>query len=77
MLELEEVQIDGVVVEETDDSLGTSDELKGLLESVGEDPTDPNAVAFLLPLRGHVGSLGMRYGVVLGYNSLYVANRRT
>ncbi|MPC26646.1 hypothetical protein E2C01_019792 [Portunus trituberculatus] len=50
---------------QNDDSLGTSDELQGLLESVGEDPTDPDAVAFLLPLRGHVGGLGMRDAQVL------------
>ncbi|XP_063873079.1 uncharacterized protein LOC135107311 isoform X1 [Scylla paramamosain] len=62
ILEIDEVQIDEEVVEENGDSLGTSDELRGLLESVGEEPTDPDAVAFLLPLRGHVGDLGMRLG---------------
>ncbi|XP_047483511.1 uncharacterized protein LOC125035278 [Penaeus chinensis] len=38
------------------------DELTGLLETVGEDPADPDAVAFLLPLRGRVGGLGIKYG---------------
>ncbi|XP_045135070.1 uncharacterized protein LOC123518356 [Portunus trituberculatus] len=58
----DEVQVDTEAEAQNDDSLGTSDELQGLLESVGEDPTDPDAVAFLLPLRGHVGGLGMRLG---------------
>ncbi|KAG0711585.1 hypothetical protein GWK47_020322 [Chionoecetes opilio] len=47
---------------ENDDLLEDSDEVKGLLESIGEDPSDPNAIAFLLPLRGHVGDLGLRFG---------------
>ncbi|XP_071539881.1 uncharacterized protein [Panulirus ornatus] len=46
----------------TEDLLEYSDELEALLDNVGEDPADPNAVAFLLPLRGHGGSLGISYG---------------
>jgi len=38
------------------------DELLGLKDSVGADPSDPDAVAFLVPLRGTHGSLGLRYG---------------
>ncbi|KAG0697538.1 hypothetical protein GWK47_026297 [Chionoecetes opilio] len=48
--------------DENDDLLEDSDEVKGLLKNIGEDPTDPNAIAFLLPLRGHVGDLGLRFG---------------
>ncbi|XP_027238176.2 uncharacterized protein [Penaeus vannamei] len=47
-------------VQDTSDD--EEDELTGLLETVGEDPADPDAVAFLLPLRGRVGGLGIKYG---------------
>lgn len=45
-------------VQDTSDD--EEDELTGLLETVGEDPADPDAVAFLLPLRGRVGGLGIK-----------------
>lgn len=43
-----------------EDTFKDFDELEGLLEHVGNDPADPDAVGFLLPLRGHVGHLGLR-----------------
>lgn len=47
-------------MEDDTDFVDYADEEKGFLESVGENPPDPNSVAFLLPLRGLVGDLGMR-----------------
>nr|XP_045607337.1 uncharacterized protein LOC123763985 [Procambarus clarkii] len=57
-----EVATAGGVEEAVADPLEYSDELEGLMDTVGSDPADPDAVAFLLPLRGHTGNLGISYG---------------
>ncbi|XP_053630463.2 uncharacterized protein [Cherax quadricarinatus] len=59
-----QVEVVGAAVTEEDlsDPLEYSDELEGLMDTVGSDPADPDAVAFLLPLRGHTGNLGISYG---------------
>ena len=65
LLDINEIKTAVDIMEVNDNIFGDSDEVKSLLENIGEDPTDPNGVAFLLPLRGHVGNLGMLLVIVV------------
>lgn len=56
----EESNVSDIIFEENQQV--AEDELLGLRDNVGEDPSDPNAVAFIVPLRGPHAKVGLRYG---------------
>ncbi|XP_064103202.1 uncharacterized protein LOC135213175 [Macrobrachium nipponense] len=47
---------------EVEDFLDYADEVEGLRSHVGDKVPHPDSVAFILPLRDHVGNLGVRFG---------------
>ncbi|XP_068247751.1 uncharacterized protein [Palaemon carinicauda] len=47
---------------DAEDFLDYADEVEGLRSHVGDKVPHPDSVAFILPLRDHVGNLGVRFG---------------
>ncbi|CAL4078776.1 unnamed protein product [Meganyctiphanes norvegica] len=56
----EESKVEELVVVESQQEI--EDEDDGLRDTIGGDPSDPDAVAFLVPLRGPHATVGLRYG---------------